>query len=212
MSETNILESLQELMIELNEEKVINLVEQALADKLDPFSLIDSLSAALNTIGERFSEGNCFIPELIKSGQIFEKTMAIVEPELKGKKARESKGLVIVGTVKGDLHDLGLKLVSLTLSIAGFEIINLGKDIPTETFIDKVKELNPQILGLSALLTTTLEQQNEVIKALKDQNLRDNVKVMIGGAPVTQNWADSIGADCVGFDAIDALEKARTLI
>ena len=119
---------------------------------------------------------------------------------------------MVAGTVKGDLHDIGLKLVCLVLYIDGFEVINLGINVPTETFIDKVKELKPQILGLSALLTNTLLEQEEIIEALKSHGLRDQVKVMIGGAPVTQEWCDSIGADAVGFDAIDALEKARRLL
>lgn len=212
MSEKNIVKLLQQSMIELDEEKALELTQQALSENIDPLSITDSLSEGLHIIGEKFASGNCFIPELIQSGQIFKKIMTLIEPMLKGKEARKSKGLIVVGTVKGDLHDLGLKLVSLTLSIEGFDVLNLGKDVPAETFIDKVNELNPTILGLSALLTTTLNEQKEVIEALKAQNLREKVKVMIGGAPVTQNWADSIGADCVGFDAVDAVEKARALV
>ena len=212
MSEKNIVKLLQQSMIELDEKRALGLTQQALSENIDPISITDSLSDGMKIIGENFASGNCFIPELIQSGQIFEKIMTLIEPMLKDKASRKSKGLIVVGTVKGDLHDLGLKLVSLTLSMEGFDVLNLGKDVPTETFIDKVNELNPKILGLSALLTTTLNEQKEVIEALKAQNLRKKVKVMIGGAPVTQNWADSIGADCVGFDAIDAVEKARTLV
>jgi len=212
MSEKEVLTSLQEAMIDLNESKAMDLARQALSNKIEPYEITNTLSAGLKIIGDQFAVGACFIPELIKSGKIFEKIVALLEPELKGKPAREFKGKVVVGTVKGDLHDLGLKLVSMTLSIDGFDVTNLGKDVSVEIFIEKVKELNPTILGLSALLTTTLNVQRDVIEALQKHKLRDKVKVMIGGAPVTQEWSDSIGADCVGFDAIDAVEKARTLI
>jgi 5-methyltetrahydrofolate--homocysteine methyltransferase len=212
MNQIDILTSLQEAMIDLNESKAIDLARQSLSKKIEPHEITNALSEGLKIIGDRFAVGTCFIPELIKSGKIFEKIVALLEPELKGKQVRDYKGKVVVGTVKGDLHDLGLKLVSMTLSIDGFDVTNLGKDVAVETFIQKVKELNPRILGLSALLTTTLNVQRDVIEALKNHKLRDGVKVMIGGAPVTQEWSDAIGADCVGFDAIDAVEKARTLI
>jgi 5-methyltetrahydrofolate--homocysteine methyltransferase len=212
MNKKDILTSLQEAMIDLDESKAMDLARQALSNKIEPYEITNTLSGGLKIIGDQFAVGTCFIPELIKSGKIFEKIVALLEPESKGKQVRDYKGKVVVGTVKGDLHDLGLKLVSMTLSIDGFDVTNLGKDVSVEVFIEKVKELNPNILGLSALLTTTLNVQRDVIQALQKHKLRDKVKVMIGGAPVTQEWSDAIGADCVGFDAIDAVEKARTLI
>ena len=214
MKEEPLLKSLKESIIAINEEQVMGFVKQALSDRIDPYVITGALEGGMRVIGDRFSSGQCFIPELILAGKIFNKVMGRIEPLIKerGKDVKKEKVRVVVGTVNGDLHDLGLKLVSMAMSVNGFDVINLGKDIPVQTFITRVKELKPHILGLSALLTTTLSQQEAVIDALKQYDLRDKVKVMIGGAPVTQDWADSIGADAVGFDAIDAVEKARKLM
>ena len=212
MNKEEFLKSLEKSMMELNEDDVIILVKKAISNKIDPYALTASMANAMEAVGEKYSRGECFIPELIFCGQIFTKAMEIIEPEMEGKEARKGLGKVVIGTVRGDLHDLGVKLVSLTLTMGGFEVFNLGRDVPVETFIEKVKEMNPAILGLSALLTTTMSQQKEVIEALKVKNLRDKVKIMIGGAPVTKEWAEAIGADAVGFDAIDALKKAKRLI
>jgi len=141
MNEKDILTSLQEAMIDLNESKAMDLARQALSNKIEPHEITNTLSGGLKIIGDQFAVGTCFIPELIKSGKIFEKIVALLEPELKGKQVRDYKGKVVVGTVKGDLHDLGLKLVSMTLSIDGFDVTNLGKDVSVEVFIEKVKVL-----------------------------------------------------------------------
>ena len=212
MSDDSVLQSLEAAIISFNEELSIDLVREALQKKIDPFSITDTLSGGLKAVGDQFADGKCFIPELIFSGEIFKKAMEMVEPALKGRKTQRIKAKVVIGTVKGDLHDLGLKLVALTLFMDGFEVVNLGKDVAGDTFIEKVKELKPQVLGLSALLTTTLNEQKAVITSLEQHRLRDTVKVMIGGAPVTREWADAIGADAVGFDAIDALEKINKLV
>ena len=118
----------------------------------------------------------------------------------------------MIGTVKGDLHDLGKNLVSVTFMTAGFEVIDLGKDVGTEKFIEETRRLKPDVLGISALLTTTTEKQQEIIEALKLEKLRDKVKVIVGGAPVNQKWADTIGADAYGADAIDGLRKAKAFL
>ena len=212
MNEKIIFRLLQDALMELNQEKVLNLARQAILNNVNPNLIIDSLADALKDIGEKYSRGEAFIPELIFCGEIFTQAMEILRPEMKKDKRGRELGRIVIGTVKGDLHDLGIKVVSLVLTMGGFEVVNLGKDVPTETFIAKTKETKPEILGLSALLTTTLTQQKEVIEALKTSHLRDRVKVMIGGAPVTQEWADTIGADAVGFDAMDSLKKAKELM
>jgi corrinoid protein of di/trimethylamine methyltransferase len=212
VNEEELLDVIYESMIAFDQDKLLDLVKQALSREIDAHRITHSLSKALEVIGDKYAQGECFIPELIFSGEIFHSAMEILEPEVQGKGKQEKLGKIVLGTVQGDLHDLGLKLVSLTLSINGFDVFNLGRDVPVETFLATVKSLKPQILGLSALLTTTLNQQREAIEALKHHHLRDQVKVMIGGAPVTQEWAEAIGADAVGFDAIDALKKAKQLI
>lgn len=212
MAEDTILLSLEESMIALQREYTLELAQQALAQEVAPFSIMERLASGMKRIGKKFAKGECFIPELILCGRIFQQVMGLLEPVMQEERVAQARGKVVLGTVKGDLHDLGLKLVELTLSADGFDVVDLGRDVPVATFVDKVRELRPHILGLSALLTTTLHQQQEVIESLQANNLRGQLKVMIGGAPVTQDWADTIGADAVGFDAIDALDKANGLL
>ncbi len=211
MNEASILQSLKDAMTAMEADRLMALLEKGDSTGISAHTMMDALTDAIHTIGERFAEGECFIPELILCGQMFEQAMVYLEPRMTQDRVQQNKGRVLVGTVQGDLHDLGIKLVALTLTMHGFEVVNLGIDVSADTFIEKIQELEPHILGLSALLTTTLNQQREVIEALTAQGLRDRVKVVVGGAPVTQEWADSIGADAVGFDAIDALEKIQAL-
>jgi methanogenic corrinoid protein MtbC1 len=213
MSQDAMLKALHDSMLALNQDSVLGLVKEAAARQVDPHAITGALGAAMRAVGERYARGECFIPELVFCGQIFSQALEILAPEMKGQENASTTGKkVVIGTVKGDLHDLGVKLVSVVLTMGGFEVVNLGKDVPTDLFVGKVKEIRPQILGLSALLTTTLNRQQEVIRTLEAHDLRGTVKVMIGGAPVMQEWADTIGADAVGFDAIDALKKARKLM
>lgn len=135
----------------------------------------------------------------------------ILEPLLDGAQ-QESKGKVLIGTVQGDLHEIGKNIVGMMLKTSGFEVVDLGVDVPSARFIEKVKELKPNILGISALLTTTVDKQKEIIEILQEEGLRDQIKVMIGGAPINQAWADKIGADGYAEDAITAVNVANSLI
>jgi methylmalonyl-CoA mutase cobalamin-binding domain/chain len=164
-------------------------------------------------LGERWKRGEVFLPEVVVSAEVFKKCNAIVEPELAKLGGEDAaNALVVMLTVKGDLHDLGKNMVGAMLKTSGFEVHDLGKDVPTEKVINAVEELKPAIVGMSALLTTTVPQQEVVIKALKKQGLRDQVKVMVGGAPVTQEWADQIGADGYAPSAPEAVEMAKKLV
>lgn len=206
------LKSIDQAMAALNESETEKQVALALESGTAPLEIFNTMSAVMKRIGDRFSLGEAFIPELVMSGRIFKSMMKILTPKLGAGKNQSSKGTVLLGTVKGDLHDLGVGLVELVMSAEGFEVVNLGKDVSTQTFVERVVELKPHILGMSALLTTTLNEQKVVIDKLKFLGLRDGVQIMVGGAPVTQDWADSIGADAVGFDAVDAVEKALALM
>ncbi|RLI44307.1 cobalamin-binding protein [Candidatus Bathyarchaeota archaeon] len=167
----------------------------------------------LREIGDKFGRGEIFLSELIMSAEAAKAAMEVIVPEIrKGEKKVGYLGRVVIGTVAGDIHDIGKNIVAALLTAEGFEVIDLGVDVPTEKFIDKVRELKPDILGLSALLTTTMPVQREVIEALKKAGLRDSVKVMVGGAPVTAEWAQEIGADAYGADALDAVKKAKQLL
>ena len=202
-----------EAIMNLKVAEVLSWVKGQLAIDTPPLEVIESLSAGLEKLGDRFSVGECFIPELIRGGDIFLKAMEMVRPVLEAQKTEMKRiGTLMIGTVKGDLHDLGKNLVRIIFMTAGFEVMDLGKDLPAERCVEEIERIKPDIVGLSALLTTTTEQQRVVIEALKSANLRDNVKVIVGGAPVNQKWADEIGADAYGADAIDGLRKARALL
>lgn len=188
--------------------------KEALAAGIEPMAIIkDGLIPGMNIVGEKFSSGEYFLPDLIIAADGMQKAMTLLEPELlKRQQAIESAGTVLLGTVKGDIHEIGKSLVGTMLSANGFKVHDLGVDVPTETFVAKVQEMKPDIIGLSALLTTTMVMQREVIKALAEAGIRDKVKVMVGGAPVTRSWAEEIGADGYAEDAMAAVQIARQLV
>jgi corrinoid protein of di/trimethylamine methyltransferase len=188
--------------------------KEALAAGIEPMAIIkEGLIPGINIVGEKFSCGEYFLPDLIIAADGMQKAMTLLEPELlKRQQAIESAGTVLLGTVKGDIHEIGKSLVGTMLTANGFKVHDLGVDVPTETFVAKVQEMKPDILGLSALLTTTMVMQREVIKALAEAGIRDKVKVMVGGAPVTRSWAEEIGADGYAEDAMGAVQIARQLV
>ncbi len=188
------------------------LVEKAIADGTDLDDLINNaLIAAMDVVGQRFASSEIFVPEMLVSAMTMKKGLEIIKPLLKEAES-QSKGKVILCTVKGDLHDIGKNLVGMMLEGAGFEIIDLGVDSTVDMVIARVKELQPDVLGLSALLTTTMPEMEKVIETLKNEGIRERVKVMIGGAPVGADFAAKIGADAYGEDAAEAVTIVRDLI
>jgi 5-methyltetrahydrofolate--homocysteine methyltransferase len=187
------------------------LVKAAIADGEDLQRLInDALISAMDVVGKRFGNGEIFVPEMLVSALAMKKGLELIKPLLKGDRA--SSGRIVIGTVKGDMHDIGKNLVTMMLEGAGFQVIDLGVSINVKTVIDKVQELDPQILCLSTLLTITMPEMQRVIEELKSQGLRDKLKVIVGGAPVDQRFADEIGADGYGKDAVEAVALARRLV
>ena len=173
--------------------------------------LNDGLITTMNEVGERFSKGLIFVPQMLRSAKVMQECTKLLQPFfLEGDVT--TKGSVIMGTVKGDLHDIGKNLVAMMLEGAGFAITDLGVDVSPQTFVEKVKELSPDIIGLSALLSTTMPAMPDTIKALEEAGLRDKVKVMIGGAPVTEKYAQTISADAYASDAGSAVIKAKNLL
>ena len=173
--------------------------------------LNEGMIAAMAEVGHLFEEGECFVPEMLVAARAMQTGMALLKPHLKNAEV-ESAGKVAVGTVKGDLHDIGKNLVAMMLEGAGFEIIDLGTDVPPEKFVEAVRDQGAQILAMSALLTTTMPSMKNTIDALNTAGLRGQVKVMIGGAPVTQSYADQIGADGFSSDASRAVATAKGLV
>lgn len=190
------------------------LARQALEAGMDPLECIeDGFVAGINEVGALYEEGEMFLPELVAAAEVMKEALAVLEPELlKSQKSRDILGKVIIGSVAHDIHDIGKDIVASMLTASGFEVYNLGIDIPNETFVAKVKELKPDILGMSALLTTTMPEQKNVIEMLKAEGLRDSVKVMVGGAPVNREWSDSISADGFAENAVEAVKVAKTLV
>ena len=206
---SNHLEAIKDAVINGKHAEIKGLVQQALDAKVDPATIInDALIAAMDVVGKDFGEGKIFVPEMLVSAMTMKSGLEVVKPLLAGD-ASQSRGTVVMATVKGDLHDIGKNLVSMMLEGAGFKVLDLGVDLSVEKLIDQVKSVQPDILGLSALLTTTMPEMQKVIAELKNQGLRDKVKVLVGGAPVDRAFADKIGADGYGSNAAEAVELAR---
>lgn len=192
--------------------KVEELVRLALQEKLTPKDILENgLIKGMNIIGVKFKNNEVYVPEVLIAARAMQAGMGVLRPKLVETGVRNI-GKVAIGTVRGDLHDIGKNLVKMMLEGAGFEVIDLGADVSVDKFVNAVKEHQPDIVGMSALLTTTMVNMIEVIKALKSAGLRDKVKVMVGGAPVTQNYAEQIGADGYSPDAASAAEDAKKFI
>lgn len=203
---------LAQAVIDGEPEDAAGFAREALAHGLDPLACInEGLTPGINRVGELFAEGETFLPDLIMGGEAMKAALAILEPALAGNQERKVLGRVILGTVKGDLHEIGKTLVGTMLTSNGFEVTDIGIDRSAEDFINAVKEKQATLVGLSALLTTTMRQQQMIIDAFKEAGIRDRVKVMVGGAPVTQGWAETIGADGYAEDAIGAIALAKKL-
>lgn len=212
MANENILLGLAEAVVDGDEELVAELTEKALAEGLEPLSIInDGLTKGIQAVGANFAAGKFFLPDLLIGAKAMDAGIKILEPLMSGSN-RESLGKVLMGTVKGDLHEIGKNIVIMMLKTSGFEVIDLGIDVPSEKFIEKTRELKPDILGISALLTTTVARQKEIIELLEEEGLRKSVKVMIGGAPINQAWADKIGADGYAEDATVAVDVAKGFV
>jgi 5-methyltetrahydrofolate--homocysteine methyltransferase len=188
----------------------VELVEEAIEKGVDIKKLIvEGLTGAMDIVGRNFESGKYLIPDMLASAEAVGEAMDILSPHLEGA-GMESKGKVVIATVKGDLHDIGKNIVSTMLKGAGFEIVDLGTDVPTEKIVQSVKEQDPRFLGLSALLTTTMREMEGVINALKEGGMREKVKVLIGGAPTSPEFAEKIGADTHCADAFHAVDYANS--
>jgi len=188
------------------------LVKKAIQDKANLGDLINrALIAAMDVVGDRFAKSEIFVPEMLVAALTMKKGLDIIKPLLKDQEA-QSKGKIVLCTVRGDLHDIGKNLVAMMLEGAGFEVIDLGVDVTVENVIDRVTEIQPQVLGLSALLTTTMPEMENVIKHLQTKGMREKVKVMLGGAPLSAEFSEKIGADAYGKDAAEAVAIARSFI
>ena len=193
-------------------QQVKDLVQKGLDQKMEAKDILDNgLLKGMNIIGEKFKNNEVYVPEVLIAARAMHAGLDILSPIL-ASQGIENMGKIVIGTVKGDLHDIGKNLVSIMFKGAGFEVIDLGTDVSNEQFIDNVREHQPKILGLSALLTTTMVNMKGVIEALEKADMRGQVKIMIGGAPLNQRYADEIGADVYAPDAASAADEAKKLV
>lgn len=210
----NLFQQLSDSLIAGDPESCEVLTKKGIAEGIAPLLIIErGLIPGMNIVGEKFSSGEYFLPDLIIAANGMKKAMALLEPELLAREEQfESAGVVVLGTVQGDIHEIGKSLVGTMLTANGFTVHDLGADVPIEIFLSKIKETHADILGMSALLTTTMTVQRDVIKAIVEGGLRNQIKIMVGGAPVTRAWADQIGADGYAEDAMGAVKIAHQLM
>jgi corrinoid protein of di/trimethylamine methyltransferase len=213
MSE-ELFKAMAQSIIDGDSEEADRLARLAIEQGIDPLEAINKgFVVGVNHVGNEFSCGNAFLPELVMAGEAMKAAVAALEPEMARRgTAREVLGKVVLATIHGDIHDIGKTLVGTMLSAAGFQVFDLGVDVPVETIVQKAREVGADIVGVSALLTTTMVRQRDVVEALDDLGMRPKVKIMVGGAPVTREWVQEIGADGYSEDAIGAVQVARRLV
>jgi len=206
--------TLRDQLLTFDADKFVEVVKKSIDQGHNPIEVVNALTHVLQEVGKKFESGEIFLVHLVVAGDAARRATAeVLEPLIKkGSEKRETLGKVLIGTVAGDIHDIGKNIVAMMLFTAGFEVYDIGKDIPAEEFVKKTRDYNADIVALSALLTTTLPVQREVIEALKKAGLREKVKVLVGGAPATAKWAEEVGADGYGEDAIEAVTIAKKLM
>jgi len=211
MGSQDILETIKDCIVNLDPNGALENVKKALENNIPPTEIVaKSVVEGMSIVGEKFEKGEYFLSELIVAGEIGKEILKALDPYLKQVGAKMKKlGKVVIGTVRGDLHDIGKNLVAMMLESAGFEVIDLGADVPPEKFVEAVKIHDANIVAMSALLTVTMLEMKNVIEELKKAELRDKVKVIVGGAPVTKEYANSIGADGYGETAVDGIRICK---
>jgi len=203
-------EELIEVLVNLEEEKTYKLVEKFLEDGMDPQKIIDILREGVDIIGEKYNQKEYFLTELVMAGEIFQNSAKIIQPELKkAMDSEESLGKVVIGTVKGDVHDIGKNIFVTLMKSAGFEVYDLGVDVPPEKFLEKVDEVNADVVCYSGLLTVALESMEKTTETLKKAGLKDKIKIIIGGLPVDEMWKEKAGADAFTDNAFEGVKIVK---
>jgi methanogenic corrinoid protein MtbC1 len=203
---------LVKLLSDLKEQEALEYVEKALGEGTDPMALLEETKKGMTSVGEKFSSGEYFIPDLVYSGEILKGIVKILEPHLKKGEEAERRGKVIIGTVAGDIHDIGKDLVVFMLDVNGFDVIDLGIDVPVQKFVDAVKESGSKVVGLSGFLTIAFQSMKDTVDAIQKAGLRDKVKIMVGGGQIDEQVRSFTGADAYGKDAMEAVNLANEWI
>jgi len=210
LEEKEIFEKLKNAVVEGKDKEIKELSQLAIDKGIDAYTaLVEGCAKGMDVVSDKYEKKEMFVPEILLSARAMYAALDILMPHLKVDKSK-STGKVLIGVVEGDIHDIGKNIVTLLLKVGGFEVVDLGKNVPLKTFVEKAKETKPDIIALSALMTTSMVAMPEVIGMMKDAGIRDQVKILIGGAPISQKYADQIGADGyapTGPSAIKAAEK-----
>jgi trimethylamine corrinoid protein len=210
----NIFEEMELAIIDGDEELCASLAKKAIDESIDPAEAIDKgFAKGMRVLGDRFESGECFLPELLTAEDAMNAAMEILQPKIEESQAQKEKlAKVVIGTIQGDVHDIGKNIVKLFMTVAGFDVIDVGRDVPVRTFIQTAQKENADIIAASALMTTTMVYMPELIKQLKELGIREQFKVMVGGAPVIKSWAQEVGADGYGLTAKEAVQSALELM
>ena len=210
----NIFEEMEQAIIDGDEELCASLAQKTIDEGIDPIEAIEKgYAKGMRVLGDRFEKGECYLPALLTAEDAMNAAMESLQPKIEASKAQKKKqGKVVIGTIHGDVHDIGKNIVKLFMSVAGFDVIDLGRDVPVRTFIQTAQKENADIIAASALMTTTMVYMPELIKQLKELGLREQYKVMVGGAPVIKSWAQEVGSDGYGLTAKEAVENAKELL
>ncbi|WP_340820041.1 B12-binding domain-containing protein [Methanolobus sp. WCC4] len=200
-------------ILDFDDEAAAAAAQEGLDADVDPVALIqDGFTAAMNEVGDQFEAGTLFLPHVIAASEAMSAGVAVLTPALEAKGAEtESKGTIVIGTIEGDIHSIGKDIVATMLKIAGFKVVDLGRDVPIKKYVEEAKEVGADIVASSALMTTTMVNQIQIEEQLKEAGIRDSLKTMVGGAPVTQDWATKIGADIYGENATDVVSKLNAM-
>ena len=205
-------EDLKAALVDLREDDALRITDDLLASGADPLAIVAQCKEAMDVIGERFAKGEAFIPELVMAGEIMHAISDKVKPHITAASAEERVGTVVLCTVKGDIHDIGKDIVATMLDIGGFEVVDLGVDVPVDTVVAKVREVHPQVLGLSGLLTVAFDSMRATVAAVDAAGLHKDLKIMVGGAPVNEDVRVYTGADGWAKDAVSAVNLAKTWV
>ena len=205
-------EKLIDAMVNMKEQEALEIAKELLASDGDPLAILDACKKAMGEVGKRFEKGQYFLPELMMGGEILKQVSELVKPLLKDTVEKESLGKVIVGTVEGDIHDIGKDIVVFMLDVNGFDVLDLGIDVPPQKFVDAINEFQPQVVALSGFLTLAFDAMKTTVATISEAGLRDNLKIMNGGGQIDDEVKKYSGADAYGTDAVDAVKLAKQWI
>lgn len=202
-------EELVELIVEMKEQEALDKVKELIASQMDPLEILDACSQAMEQVGNRFENGEYFLPELIMAGELLKQISEIIKPTLKGVETTKKLDRVLIGTVAGDIHNIGKDIVTFILEVNGFDVRDLGVDISSTQFVEAIKDFQPQVVGMSGLLTVAYDSIKQTVQAIEDAGMRNDVKIMIGGGLMSEKVKEYTGADAYGENAVEAVRIVK---